>query len=145
MEVQSIIQSAVFASTSAQGGTVREARISPPRTEESAPPPIASAIEREPVLPTASVFDAIYLALDLTSGGRDLIGTYNSMSAEDRGAFLSQLAGLLEQGVVGQETVELNGEPYTTFITTRLGDPELMHARAYRGGGDIPPRLDIRV
>jgi len=106
---------------------------------------VPSALETPPVLPTGSLFDAVGVVLDLSLEGRDLLGAYAQLSAEDRSAFLDIVANLLSQGVVGTETLEVNGEPYTCFITTRLGDPRLMHARLYRGGDAGGQYLDLQV
>ena len=111
--------------------------------EKSATAP--NALEIPPVLPTGSLFDAVGVVLDLSLESRDLLGAYAQLSAEDRSAFLDIVAGLLSQGVVGTETLEVNGEPHTCFITTRLGDPRLMHARLYRGDAAGAQYLDLQA
>lgn len=58
---------------------------------------------------------------------------FRDLSTEERGAFLSVTAGLLKQGIVGNETLKVNGRPYTTDVTTRLGDERLRRAPIYRG------------
>lgn len=57
-----------------------------------------------------------------------------ALSAEERDSFLKMLANLLQQGVVGTETLEVNGQPRDTFVSARMADPELAHARPYRPG-----------
>ena len=141
MVLQTLTQSTVFAPT--ERYAAKEAQTSPPRSGDAAQLPVAAAFEHEPILPTASIFDAIDLVLDLSSEGRGLLEAYSSLGADDQQTFLGMLAELLKQGVIGQETLELGGQPYTTFATTRLGDPKLMHAPAYHGSGDIPARLDL--
>jgi len=53
------------------------------------------------------------------------------------------LANMLQRGIVGTETLEVDGQPRTTFITTRLGDPRLMHARTRRGSVTFQPRINL--
>ena len=67
---------------------------------------------------------------------------FAGMSPDDRAAFLQLTASLLKQGIVGNETVRVDGRPYTTDATTRLGDERLRRAPAYHGpsGG-----LDLRA
>jgi len=80
-----------------------------------------------------AVFDAIDLALDLSHNGpRDLAGAVKKLSSGECEEFLTMLAELLQQGVIGTETLEVNGEPYTCYLPTRLGDPRLMHAKPWR-------------
>ncbi len=78
------------------------------------------------------------MVLDLSSDARDIMGTIAALEGEERNQFLDIIAGVLQQGVVGTETLEVNGQPYESFVTTRLGDPRLMHAKPYPGS-----RLDI--
>jgi len=81
-----------------------------------------------------SVFDAVDLALDLSHHSpRDLTGAINKLTPAEGQDFLVMLAELLQQGVIGSETLEVNGEPYTCYLPTRLGDARLMHARAWQG------------
>ena len=94
-------------------------------------------------IPTGSVFDAMEVALDLSGESRDLYGTYTRLGKEGGGAFLDMLANVLQRGIVGTETLEVDGQARTTFITTRLGDPRLMHARAYRDSVAFEPRIDL--
>lgn len=86
-----------------------------------------------------SVFDAIDYTLDLSNPrGRNLLGAVGELSPADRQTFLTSLADLLQQGVIGTETLDVHGEPYTCFLPTRLSDPRLAHARPWRG-----PRLNL--
>jgi hypothetical protein len=99
-------------------------------------------------LAKTSLFDAVDLALDLsrdTTQGATVMGAYNALDATDRNAFLSTLSGLLKQGVVGTETLDVNGESQTTFVDTRLGDPRLMHAKTWRGATATAAQLDLRA
>lgn len=110
------------------------------------PPITAGRTAREPLKPAPSntpeearpdpgaVFDAIDLALDLNHNGpRDLAGAMKKLSAAECEEFLTMLAELLQQGVIGTETLDVNGEPYTCHLPARLGDSRLMHAKPWRG------------
>ncbi len=99
----------------------------------------------DPVLPTGSLFDALDTVLDLSSQGRDLLAAYSSLSSADQEAFTQTLSSLLSQGVVGTETLEVRGEPYTSFATTRIGDEDLRGARPYPQQTGITPRLDVQA
>jgi len=96
------------------------------------------------LIPTASLFDAVGVVLDLSLEGRDLIGTYASMKPEDRGAFVDMLTTVMDSGVVGNETLEIAGKPYSTDAVTRLGDNGLLHANPYRGRtAQAAPHMDV--
>ncbi len=84
---------------------------------------------------SGSVFDAVDLALDLShKSPRDLMGAMNKLTPGECQEFLSMLAELLQQGIIGTETLEVNGEPYTCYLPTRMGDTRLMHARTWQAG-----------
>lgn len=70
----------------------------------------------------AAFYDAARGAADNTEAGGD--------------AFLSMLATLLKQGVIGSEQLDVRGETYTSFLDTRIAAPDDV-ARAPR------TRLDI--
>lgn len=90
----------------------------------------------------SSVFSAVSGAFDLTGPRRSLFVDFGRLSPEDRGTFLQVTASLLKQGIVGNETVRVNGRPVTSDATTRLGDERLRRAPAYRGPGAT---LDLRA
>ncbi len=79
-----------------------------------------------------SVTDAIEDTFDLSRSGRDLLQTLQSLAPADRESYLNNLARLLKAGIVGTETLEVEGRAYQSFATTRLADPRLAHARHYR-------------
>jgi len=87
------------------------------------------------------VSDAVRSALDLSSGGRTLLEDAASLTPEERGEFLRLLAGLLSRGVVGTETVIVEGAARETFVSTRPASWDLAH------GTPAPPgsRLDRRA
>lgn len=105
----------------------------------------SGAMQTPPILPTGSLFDAVGVVLDLSLEGRDLLGAYSQLNSDDRSVFLDIVASLLSQGVVGRETLEVNGEAYSCFVTTRLGDPRLMHACPYRGSEAGASFLDLQA
>ncbi len=86
-------------------------------------------------------FGAISEALDLSSGGRDPVENATALSGEERAIFLKMLARLLQRGVVGTEILHVNGRPRETFVSTRMADPELAHARPYRPGEHLDRRV----
>jgi len=79
-----------------------------------------------------SVPDAITDTLDLSSGARNLPATFNELSPLEQTQYLENLARLLQAGIVGVETVEVNGAPYKSFASTRVADPRIAHAAPYR-------------
>lgn len=82
--------------------------------------------------PNISVFDAVTDTLDLSAGGRDLLNTMATLSPAGQAEYLEILANLFKAGVVGTETLRVNGRPYQTFATTRFADPDLARAPQYR-------------
>ena len=78
-------------------------------------------------------FRAVDEAFDLSSGKRDIFDAISTLTPGEREEFLDTLAGLLHQGVVGIETLDVGGRPYQSFIETRIAAPELKGARPYRG------------
>ncbi len=91
---------------------------------------------------TRQVSDAGLLdnALNLSRSTGDTAALYegirsaaNSESGQD---FLTMLATMIKQGVVGRETLEVRGERYTSFVENRIAAPdEIAHA----------PRFDRRA
>ncbi len=120
---------------------------SPPPSNAKSTVPVATpvSVDSGPLIPTASLFDAVGVVLNLSDSGRDLMGTLARVSVSERPAFIEMVADLLQHGVVGTETLEVNGEPYTAFATTRLGDAQLRHAKPYHAELPPQPRLDIRI
>lgn len=99
-------------------------------------PELAESLNRENPL---KIYGLIDDALDLSPNGRDFLGQFNQLTGPERDAFLKELTTLLDQGVVGYESLEVRGERRTSFVSTRLGDPELRNAAAYRErSGEAP-------
>ena len=90
----------------------------------------------------AETFDAVLQAFDLSTEGRPLLESVFELSDAERPTFLQLVAELLRSGVVGIETLEVNGEPYQSFVTTRLAAPELRNARLWRSEAAPPRALD---
>ena len=95
--------------------------------------------------PGGGAFQAIEDTFDLTHGNRNLHGNFQRLSPEDQQEYLKMLARLLQHGIVGTETLNVNNQPYTTFATTRLGDPQLRHAPPYRPRAAPSNILDTRA
>lgn len=81
---------------------------------------------------THTVSQAIEDTLDLSDSGRDVLQTLQALDPAERSSYLKHLAHLLQAGVVGTETLEVDGRAYHRFVTTRLADPRLADARSYR-------------
>lgn len=91
---------------------------------------------------TNSVFGAVSAAFDLSGRRNSVFVDFNRLAPEDRGMFLQVTASLLKQGIVGNETLRVDGRPVTTDVTTRLGDERLRRAPVYRESGQT---LDLRA
>ena len=72
---------------------------------------------------------AIADTLDLSLPSRNPFQIVEELRPEDQEVYLEQLARLLREGIVGTETLDVRGQPYTSFASTRFADPELAHAR----------------
>jgi hypothetical protein len=104
----------------------------------------ASATDRASALTSATTaVKAIDDVLDLSQGGRDIGGLFQKLGAPEQDEFLKMLVRLLQHGIVGTETLEVNGQPHETFVTTRIADPELRHARPYRNTQRPTSTLDL--
>ena len=75
--------------------------------------------------------------LDLTAPRHGAFDAMGSLSPQDRASYLTTLATLLQAGVVGVETLDVNGHPYTRFAELAIGDDRHRGAGQYR-------RLDVR-
>lgn len=120
------------------GTNILGLRTSPTALPDAAPQrraPRASLATVNPLIqPSATPSDpfaAVDAVFQLTGPRGDLLGQYRAMTPEDRATFLQVTASLLKQGIVGNEILEINGQPYHTDTTTRLGDPRLRQARPY--------------
>ena len=84
-------------------------------------------------LSAVAAADAVDDVLNLSgAAGRDVIGTFHRLDSGEQQDFLTMLAELLSQGVVGTETLEVNHEPYVSFLPSSIADPRLAHARPWR-------------
>lgn len=82
---------------------------------------------------------------DLSANRGDVISNLQTMSGEERKKFLSVTATLLKQGVVGRETVKVDGHKISTDATARLGDERLRHAKVQSVDEKAVPILDAKV
>ena len=82
---------------------------------------------------------ALTNAFNLTGPRRGVLGDFKALSPDDQREFLQATASLLKQGIVGQNTLRVDGQPRVTDATIRLADDRLRHAPAYTG------RVDRRV
>ena len=58
---------------------------------------------------SGQAIQAIDDILDLTHGARDPIGSFQNLSHEEQEQFLKMLARLLQHGIIGTETLEVDG------------------------------------
>lgn len=99
----------------------------------------AAARQRDPVA-AARLTD---VALDLGRSPGGAAELMNAVSGQPPGDFLTMLASLLKQGVVGSEILEVRGQRYTSFIDTRIAAPrEIAHARRFQES-PRPPRINV--
>lgn len=67
-------------------------------------------------------------ALNLGRSTGDTAALYDGIRAAARSEsgqeFLTMLATMIKQGVVGRETLEVRGERYTSFIENRIAAPD---------------------
>ena len=103
-----------------------------------------SALESAPG-PSPAAMRAVDRALNLSGSSRGPLVDRFSLRGADLEDFLSLLSDLLANGIVGTETLEVNGEPYTSFITTRIGAPHLRDARLYPDRSFPAHLFDARV
>ncbi|MBI5094332.1 MAG: hypothetical protein HZB26_18090 [Candidatus Hydrogenedentes bacterium] len=92
-----------------------------------------------------TAFDTVSGLLDLTKTPRPVSGALTGANSEETQASLTMLARLLQQGVVGTETYDVNGRPYTRFIETTIGDRRLNGLKPYRDRSVTSSRLDQRA
>ncbi len=68
--------------------------------------------------------------MDLSSRRHSPQEILQSLDQEDQNTYVAILSKLLKAGVVGTETLEVRGQPYTSFVSARVGDPDLARANA---------------
>jgi len=82
---------------------------------------------------TVNVHQAVQDVLDLSVESRDLLGTSEGLTGEERDRFLTMLANLLEAGIIGYEWVQdEHGHCRQTCLLPRGADSGLQAVRAYR-------------
>lgn len=92
--------------------------------------PRAVAAQQDATMQAARLTDA---AMNLTRNPGELPALFDSAAGTGPSEFLCMLAGLLKQGVVGSEILEVRGERYTSFVDARIAAPrEIAHARQYQ-------------
>lgn len=79
----------------------------------------------------SQAIEAVDVVLDLSRGARDLLGVVYGLPKDGLHEFLKLSADLLQQGVVGTETLDVRGEPYKSFLPLRIADPRLRDAPLY--------------
>ena len=91
---------------------------------------------------SGSYMGAVESTFNLSGQRGSVFVNFRVLSREDQSQYLQTTASLLKQGIVGNETVQVNGRPLVTDATTRLGDPRLLHAPTWRGTANT---LDVRA
>ena len=66
---------------------------------------------------------------NLSSGSR--FSSWDGLNAEERTLFITMVAELAKQGLIGYEVVEIDNRPHKSFITTQTGDTLTSHAPLY--------------
>lgn len=95
---------------------------------------IANSINSSTIAPGMKGFRAAERIFDLSAGRGRLFDTVDGLDPEELDSFLQMVVRLLQEGIVGIETLDLNGQPYQSFITTRIAAPHLNGARPFRDG-----------
>ena len=103
-------------------------------------PPFSSGVAR-----SAAAIGAVDAFFDLSAGRRGLFGTIDGLHGEELDSFLKMTANLLQAGIVGIETLDIDGRPYQSFISTRAAAPELRGIPPYIDRRPTDSRLDIRT
>ncbi|MBS1536150.1 MAG: hypothetical protein JST20_00210 [Bacteroidetes bacterium] len=55
----------------------------------------------------------------------------NDLTPDEKEQFLKILAGLLKEGIIGYEILEVNGKPEKHFLVNQIGDRRLYGAKQY--------------
>ncbi len=56
------------------------------------------------------------------------------LTPDEKDQFLKILSGLLKEGIVGYEILEVNGKPEKHFLVNQIGDSRLYGAKRYPKG-----------
>jgi hypothetical protein len=75
---------------------------------------------------------AIVDTLDLSAEGRNIFETFQDLDDAEKASYLKNLARLLKEGIVGTEELEIRGETYHSFASTRFADPAIARAKSAR-------------
>jgi len=89
---------------------------------------------------TVAAFDAIDAFLDLSGPGPAKLQKLHALNPAEQSLFMRHLSELIRFGVVGTETLEVDGQTRHTFAETRYADPTLHGARRQR----LRTPLDLR-
>ncbi len=90
-----------------------------------------------------AVGNAVDRVMDLSLENRNVFTSLDGLSGEERDSFLDLLAGLLKQGIVGIETLDVRGRPYERFATNSIGDDRFRGAKDHLARNR--DRLDLRA
>lgn len=58
----------------------------------------------------------------------------DDLTPDEKSQFLKVLSGLLKEGIVGYEILEVNGKPEKHFLVNQIGDSRLYGAKRYPNG-----------
>ena len=95
-----------------------------------------------------SALDALRAVDTLFDLSRSTGNPLEAIGNLDRSAlkeFIAMTVRLLKAGIVGTETYDRDGRPYTTFITTGMADPKLRGLPHYRDRFDTERVLNTRA
>ncbi len=90
-------------------------------------------------------FHAVEAVFDLSRSSGDPLRSIANLDKEALEEFITMTVRLLKAGIVGTETYDRDGRPYTTFITTGMADPELRGLPYYRDRFDTERLLNARA
>jgi hypothetical protein len=97
---------------------------------------------RDNPLDSLQAVDAVF---DLSRSSGDPLRSIANLDPEALDEFITMTVRLLKAGIVGTETYDRDGRPYTTFITTGMADPELRGLPYYRDRFDTERLLNARA
>lgn len=81
-------------------------------------------IESSSTRTTDRVYQAVNNFLDLSHRhGEHFFDFLRNSDDEERNAFIEMVTALIQKGIYGTEYLDLNGQPYRTFVSTKLVDP----------------------
>lgn len=79
-----------------------------------------------------TAFDIAYRFFDLGSDSRlDALLFLRKKDSREITRVANIVKSLLQHGIVGYEYLEVNGMPYKSYVTTRIGDQALSSRRRY--------------